>query len=159
MQLSKYIQYSIILLLRQMSNAQETAHNFGAIQIHNSDMIDFHLDLINTGTFDQNLGLAGFYHSKESLSILGALSPTFYDFETAMERDLNLEVPLMIDNLIYSNYGNIKSSRNNKNICTRVSENAPYEGAVNIVNNDGLAAVEEQRIFSNNPKKSYRVEF
>ena len=92
--------------------------------------------------------MIGFYHSEESLSISGAFSPTFYDFETAVERDLHLEVPIIIDNSLHFIYGDIKSPRNDKNVYTQISENAFCEGAVDIAKIDGQAAVEGQKIFS-----------
>ncbi len=127
---------------------QQAVHNFGNLQLHNQGLVGFHTGFVNDGSFDNNLGLIGFYHSEESLLISGAFSPTFYDLETAVEGDLYLEVPIIIDNSLNFIYGNIASVRNNKNVYTKISENAFYEGAVDIAKIDGQAAVEGQKIFS-----------
>ena len=138
----------ILLFLLGQSLIGQAVHNYGNLQLHNKGLVGFHTGFINDGSFDNNLGLIGFYHSEESLSISGSFSPTFYDFETAVEGDLYLEVPLIIDNSLNFIYGNITSARNNKNIYTKISENAFYEGAVDMAKIDGHAAVEGQKIFS-----------
>jgi gliding motility-associated-like protein len=138
----------ILLFLLGQSLIGQAVHNYGNLQLHNKGLVGFHTGFINDGSFDNNLGLIGFYHSEESLSISGSFSPTFYDFETAVERDLYLEVPIIIDNSLNFIYGNITSARNNKNIYTKISENAFYEGAVDMAKIDGHAAVEGQKIFS-----------
>ncbi len=35
---------------------QQSIHNFGNLQLHNSGLVGFHGDLINDGTFDSNSG-------------------------------------------------------------------------------------------------------
>jgi gliding motility-associated-like protein len=138
----------ILLFLLGQGLIGQAVHNFGNLQLHEKGLVGFHTGFINDGSFDDNLGLIGFYHGEESLSISGAFSPTFYDFETAVEGDLYLETPIYIDNSLNFIYGNIISERNSKNIYTQMSENAFYEGAVDISKIDGQAAVEGQKIFS-----------
>ena len=138
----------ILLFLLGQGLIGQAVHNFGNLQLHTKGLVGFHTDFINDGSFDKNLGLIGFYHGKDDLIISGSFSPTFYDFETAVERDLHLEVPIIIDNSLNFIYGNITSDRNNKNVYTKISENAFYEGAVDIAKINGQAAVEGQKIFS-----------
>ena len=138
----------ILLFLLSQGLLGQAVHNFGNLQLHDKGLVGFHTGFVNDGNFDDNLGLMGFYHSEESLLISGAFSPTFYDLETAVEGDLHLKVPIIIKNSLNFIYGNIKSERNNKNIYTKISDNAFYEGAVDQTKIDGRAAVEGQKIFS-----------
>ena len=140
--------FFILLFVLSQALMGQAVHNFGNLQLHTKGLVGFHTDFINDGSFDKNLGLIGFYHDKKDLIISGSLSPTFYDFETAVERDLYLEVPITIDNSLNFIYGNITSARNNKNIYTKISENAFYEGAMDFTKIDGQATVEGQKIFS-----------
>ena len=138
----------ILLFLLSQGLIGQAVHNFGNLQLHDQGLVGFHTGLINDGSFDNNLGLIGFYHNEENLMISGSSSPSFYDFETAVELDLHLEVPIIIDNSLNFIYGNITSARNNKNIYTKISENAFCEGAVDIAKINGHAAVEGQKMFS-----------
>jgi gliding motility-associated-like protein len=138
----------ILLFLLSKGLKGQAVHNFGNLQLHNKGLVGFHTGFINDGSFDDNLGLIGFYHSEESLLISGSSSPTFYDFETAVERDLHLEVPISINNSLNFIYGNITSARNNKNVYTKITENAFYDGAVDMAKINGQTTVEGQKIFS-----------
>ncbi len=140
--------FIVLFLLVQVILGQQAIHNFGNLQLHDKGLVGFHTGLVNDGSFDENLGLIGFYHDEESLLISGAFSPSFYDFETAVEGDLHLDVPINIDNSINFIYGNIKSTRYNKNVYVRMSENAFYEGEVDMAKIDGQAAVDGQKVFS-----------
>ena len=66
-----------ILLVSAVCSAQEAVHNYGTIQIHDAAMVGFHLDLINNGSFDQNLGLVGFYGDNTSIKVSYESSPNF----------------------------------------------------------------------------------
>ena len=140
--------FFILLFLLSQTLIGQAVHNFGNLQLHDKGLVGFHTGFINDGSFDENLGLIGFYHSDESLMISGAFSPTFHDFETAVEGDLHLEVPITINNSLNFIYGNIKSDRNNKNVYTRISENTICEGELDLAKIDGQAAILGQKIFS-----------
>lgn len=127
---------------------QQSIHNFGNLQLHNSGLVGFHGDLINDGTFDSNSGLTGFYSDDDSLFISGEFSPSFYDLELAVEGNLQLKTTIHIDNSLNFIYGNITSSADSKNIYTQFSENAFYDGALDFSKIDGQAAVDGQKIFS-----------
>jgi len=145
------IQIRIIILLSLVSPSlfgQEGVHNYGNLQLHTKGLVGFHTDFTNDGSFDRNLGLIGFYHDTESLLISGAFSPTFYNLELAVENNLYLELPINIDNSLGIIYGNIISPRANKNIYTKFSAKADYQGAANLTKIDGQVGVEGQKIFS-----------
>ena len=67
----------ILLFLLGQGLIGQAVHNFGNLQLHEKGLVGFHTGFINDGNFDDNLGLIGFYHGEESLSISGAFSPTF----------------------------------------------------------------------------------
>lgn len=127
---------------------QAGVHNFGNLQLHSKGLVGFHTDFTNDGSFDKNSGLVGFYQDKESLFISGAFSPTFYDLELAVEKNLYLDIPINIENSLGIIYGNIISSRSNKNIYTKFSAKADYVGIANHSKIDGQVGVEGQKVFS-----------
>ena len=94
------MQKGFIILLFVLSQALmgQAIHNYGNLQLHNKGLLGFHTDFVNDSGFDKNLGLIGFYQQDRKLSISGAFSPSFYDFEVAVENDLYLDVSINIDN-------------------------------------------------------------
>ena len=72
--------------------AQTALKNYGTMQIHEGGEIGFHTNLINDGTLNQNLGLAGFYNTVQSLSISGTNIPRFHNFEVAVDDHLLLNI-------------------------------------------------------------------
>ena len=138
----------ILILLLVQGLLGQAVHNYGNLQLHSKGLVGFHTDFINDSGFDENLGLVGFYHDESNLMISGTSSPAFFDLEIAVENDLYIEEPITINNSLNFIYGNITSVRNNKNIYTKISENAFYEGAVDMAKINGHAAVEGQKIFS-----------
>ena len=93
----KHIKSIIVICgILNFANAQEAFHNYGNIQIHNTATVGFHLNLINDGTFDQNMGLVGFYKDFGRLTVSGAFTPVFYDAEVAVDNGLVLETSLSV---------------------------------------------------------------
>jgi gliding motility-associated-like protein len=78
-------------------NAQTALFNSGNLRIHDQGQIGFHTDLINNGSFDENLGLAGFYGSG-LLDVRGAFMPVLFDVEIANSAGVNLSIPLSATN-------------------------------------------------------------
>lgn len=139
---------SILFLISQYVIGQQAIHNFGNLQLHKSGSMGFHSDFINDASFDNNLGLVGFYHNENNLLISGTSSPTFHDFEMAIEKDLYIDISIGIDNSLNFIYGNIISSRNKRNVYLKLTENAIYDGEMNLSKIDGHVAVEGQKKFS-----------
>ncbi|MEN8790027.1 MAG: gliding motility-associated C-terminal domain-containing protein [Flavobacteriaceae bacterium] len=119
----------------------------GNLKLHQKGSLGFHTDLINDGSFDRNLGLIGFYKADDGLLISGAFSPTFHNFEVAVEDHLYLEVPVYIENSLHFIYGSIISKRNNKSIYTKFKEQSNYQGESQLTKIDGYVAVEGQKDF------------
>lgn len=137
----------IALFFCQPSVSQSVVRNVGNLKLHQKGSLGFHTDLINDGSFDRNLGLIGFYKADDGLLISGAFSPTFHNFEVAVEDHLYLEVPVYIENSLHFIYGSIISKRNNKSIYTKFKEQSNYQGESQLTKIDGYVAVEGQKDF------------
>ena len=74
--------FYIVFLVGFCANAQTALYNSGNLQIHQDGQLGLHIDLINDGILDDNLGLAGFYGDLP-LTVSGAFAPTFFDLEIA----------------------------------------------------------------------------
>ncbi len=137
----------MLLFLNQLVSGQGVFHNYGNLQIHQKGSLGFHSDLINDGMFDKNLGFAGFYQ-EDQLLISGAFSPVFYDFETAVENDLFINVSINISNSLNFIYGNIKSTRNNKNVYVQLLKKTITNGLSDHSKVNGYASIDGQKEFS-----------
>ena len=78
-------------------SGQDAVHNYGAIQIHDTGLVGFHMDVINDGAFNQNLGLVGFYNDN-TLTLSGTSNPVLYDTEIAVDNGFYIENTLGILN-------------------------------------------------------------
>jgi len=128
MHIIKNIIVSCIFLAGSLANAQESFHNYGTIQIHESAMVGFHMDIINDGTFDENKGLVGFYNEDNPLTISGAFAPIFYDTEVAITDGLYLETSMGVNNNLNFVDGNIYTPKNRSDIAVRFFDQAFYVG-------------------------------
>lgn len=85
--------FTSILLISLSASAQTALYNTGNLRIHDQGQLGFHTNLINNGSFDENLGLAGFYGTNP-LQVSGAFMPVLYDVEIANSTGVNLSIPL-----------------------------------------------------------------
>lgn len=122
-------------------NGQEAFHNFGNIQIHEQGTIGFHLDVINDGTFNENLGLAGFYNFDGRLTVSGTEKPVFYDLEIDVDDDLYLEVAVGSTNFQEFINGRVITPRDQILISLDYDNDTPYLGANDDRYVDGYSAV------------------
>ncbi|WP_299434687.1 gliding motility-associated C-terminal domain-containing protein [uncultured Maribacter sp.] len=132
---------SIFLLLQNIIVAQDAVHNFGAMQVHNGTSVGFHLDLVNDGVFNENLGLVGFYGYDKSITVSGTNTPVFYDSEILVDNNLYLETPIEILNNANLITGNIVTPRNNTDIHINFLNSAFYIGENMVSKVDGYAAI------------------
>ncbi|MGB5236988.1 MAG: gliding motility-associated C-terminal domain-containing protein [Flavobacteriaceae bacterium] len=137
----------ILLFVVQTSVSQSVVRNVGNLKLHQKGSLGFHTDLINDGSFDRNLGLIGFYKADDRLLISGAFSPTFHNFEVAVEDHLYLEVPVNIENSLHFIYGDIKSERSSKSIYSKFNHKSYYQGESDLTKIDGYVTVEGQKEF------------
>lgn len=135
--------YITLFFVFAFAKAQTAFYNFGNIQIHDQGEIGFHIDLINDGTFDNNLGLAGFYNTQNELFVSGSNQPIFFDMEVAVEDDLNLEVAVGVSNFLEFLNGRVITPRDQIDVNLDFTNNGIYLGASNdrhvdgYINNDG----------------------
>ncbi|GGX21636.1 gliding motility-associated C-terminal domain-containing protein [Aquimarina muelleri] len=120
--------FIFICFLSQITIAQQAFHNFGDIQIHNQGQIGFHTDLINDGTFDQNVGLTGFYNSIGNLTVSGKNRPIFYDMEIDVAEDLFLEIAVGVTNFQEFINGRVQTPRNRNKVSLDYINDSPYLG-------------------------------
>ncbi len=122
------ILYIFLFLTFAFAKAQSVFHNFGNVQIHDQGQIGFHIDLINDGDFDNNLGLAGFYNTQNELYVSGTNQPIFYDMEVAVDDDLFLEVAVGVSNFLEFLDGRVITPRNQLDIILDFTNNGMYLG-------------------------------
>lgn len=144
--MKKRILFLFIFICIRLSG-QDAVHNFGTIQIHDDAMVGFHLDLINDGTFDQNMGLVGFYSDFGQLKVSGSLSPVFYDAEVIVENGLVLETTIGVNNNGNLITGDILTPRNQSTVYSNFFDNSFYTGESSVSKVDGYAALTNKDYF------------
>ncbi len=144
----KYILCPILLLTTLVGKAQDAFHNYGNLQIHNTAKVGFHLDLINNGTFDQNLGLVGFYGENTSIKVSGAFSPVFYDTEIVVDKGLFLDTAIGVINNGNLVSGDVITPRNYTSVFPNFINDAFYVGENDVSMVDGYAAMTNKRVFT-----------
>lgn len=137
----------LVLLWCKLLYCQQSIHNYGNLKLHSKGSLGFHSDLINDGIFDENRGLIGFYNKHYPLSISGAISPSFYDFEIGVEENLYLETGIQVQNSVQFIYGNIVTNRQQKNVALTFTRQALYEGLEDYSKVAGYVAVSAQKRF------------
>ncbi|TPN83057.1 gliding motility-associated C-terminal domain-containing protein [Aquimarina algicola] len=131
----------IICLISKIMIAQQAFHNFGDIQIHDQGKIGFHIDVINDGDFDQNLGFAGFYNPDGDLTVTGDNRPVFHDMEIDVSDDLFLEVAVGVNNFQEFVNGRVQTPRDRRNVSLDYINDAPYLGENDDRYVDGYASI------------------
>ena len=144
----KYITTIFILAVTLLGHSQDAVHNYGNMQVHESAMVGFHMDVINDGTFDENLGLVGFYNEERTLSISGAFSPVFYDTEVSIEDGLYLDIPVEIKNNFNFINGNLYTPKDRSSAYLKFSENSFFVGEGNRTKVDGYVSAENKENFT-----------
>ena len=143
----KHILYSIVLLISMLGNSQVALHNYGTIQVHETAMVGFHLDLINDGSFDQNMGLVGFYSDLGQLKVSGAFTPVFYDAEVAVEGGLLLETSVGVNNNANLITGDIITSRSQASVYSNFMDYSFYTGESSVSKINGYGAMTNKQSF------------
>jgi len=130
----------LALLIFQIGFAQSALHNFGNIQIHDQGQMGFHIDLENDGTFNQNLGLAGFYNSVNPLTISGSEIPRFFDMDVAVIDHLFLEINTEVINGVSYIVGDVITPRIDPSISLDYLSDAFYVAEDDLRLTDGYAS-------------------
>ncbi|SHJ65639.1 gliding motility-associated C-terminal domain-containing protein [Aquimarina spongiae] len=139
--MNKIIVIAIWFIAPITLSAQQAFHNFGDIQIHDQGQIGFHIDVINDGAFDNNLGLAGFYNADQSLTVSGDNRPVFHDMEIDVANDLNLEIAVGVTNFQEFIAGRVITPRDRRGVSLDFINDAPYLGANDDRYVDGYATI------------------
>ncbi len=128
--------------------SQQAFHNFGNVQIHDQGQVGFHLDLINDGTFDQNVGFTGFYNPNGILTVSGNNRPIFHDVEINVSDDLFLEVAMGVSNFQEFVAGYVQTPRATPLVSLDYLNDAPYLGENDDRFVDGYASMTGQLDFT-----------
>jgi gliding motility-associated-like protein len=143
----KHLVICIVGLLTAPVLSQVGVYHYGGMQLHDYASVGFHSDLVNHGTFDQNLGTAGFYSDYEQLSVTGSLSPVFHDLEIAVEQGLLLEVPIGVNNNSNLIVGDIITTRTAAAVYSNFLDYSFYTGESSISKVNGYAAITNKESF------------
>ncbi len=135
------VTYLAVCFLINTTFAQEAFHNFGNVQIHDQGKVGFHMDVINDGTFDQNLGFTGFYNTQNNITVSGSNRPVFYDVEIDVIDDLFLEVSLGVANFQEFVNGRVQTPRDQVDVSLDYINDAPYSGESDSRYVDGYASM------------------
>ncbi|MFV0564245.1 MAG: gliding motility-associated C-terminal domain-containing protein [Flavobacteriaceae bacterium] len=137
----KQVAFVILNLVFFTSVAQTALHNYGNLQIHDNGQVGFHTNLINSGMFNQNLGLAGFYHQTEPLSVSGTQIPRFFNMETAVNNHLHLQINTEIASELSYIVGDIVTPRENPDISLDFLGTSYHTLVNNLRDTDGYASI------------------
>ncbi|MGB5387832.1 MAG: gliding motility-associated C-terminal domain-containing protein, partial [Eudoraea sp.] len=129
------------------AQAQTALYNSGNIRIHQDGQLGFHTNLINNASFDENLGLAGFY-GNSLISVSGAFAPVFFDTEIANDSGVQLNTSLNVINNTNFVVGDFSTPRNSVDIYYNFMQDAFYVGSGDGSKIDGYATITEQQSFT-----------
>ena len=138
----------IIFLLSLICYGQEAVHNYGTIQIHDTGLVGFHMDVINDGAFNRNMGLVGFYGENKSITLSGNSNPVFYDTEVAVDENLFVNNTMGVLNNLNLISGDIITSRSNSDVNINFLNESFYTGEGNATKIDGYAAISNKDAFT-----------
>ncbi len=137
----------IIGLLAITGFSQETVQHYGDVQLHDYASVGFHGNLVNEGSFDQNLGTVGFYSDRGQLTVSGSYQPVFYDIEVAAEGGLVLEIPMGVNNNVNLISGDIITPRTAAVVYSNFFDYSFYTGESSRSKVNGYAAMTNKETF------------
>lgn len=129
-------------------NAQDAMHNYGQISIIGEANVGIHLNLINDGPLEQNMGLLGFYSNEDKLMVSGTISPSLYDAEFQVDQGLELQNEIYVNNNANIISGNIYTQRTNLAVRLNFMNDAFYTGDNDGNKVDGYAAMTNKEFFT-----------
>ena len=136
-----------IILFALVARAQDGIANYGAMQLHGDGVAGFHADFDNSGPFESQQGLVGFYSETGSLAIRGTEAPLLYDVEFSTLKGIWLETPLQIANNGNLIQGDVRTSRKEDTNYPLFSFDSFYTGESSVSKVDGYAAMEHKQDF------------
>lgn len=136
----------LLMLLGPLCFAQEPLHNMGQLKVHEQGSMGFHHDLINNGSFDENLGLVGFFN-ENGILISGAMRPIFQDMEVLVEEGLLLEVGIGVVHHLNFVDGSLSTPRGQSDVAVDFIGDSFYSGESNETKINGYAAMTDKPRF------------
>ncbi|ALM06457.1 hypothetical protein SB49_00500 [Sediminicola sp. YIK13] len=143
----KKIFFISLLFLSLATQAQTALYNSGNIRIHEGGELGFHTNLINDASFDQNVGLAGFYGTSP-ISVSGAFMPIFYDIEFFNDNGVFLNTSMALTNDANFVSGDVVTPRNLEDIYLNFIQSGDYFSVSDVTKIDGYAAITDKQFFS-----------
>lgn len=137
----------LTILVSVYCRSQDAVHNYGNIQIHDSGLVGFHMDVINDGVFNRNLGLVGFYGENKSINLSGTSNPVFYDTEIAVDDNFYVDNTMGVSNNMNFISGDVITSRVNSDVNVNFQGESFYTGDNNETKIDGYAAISQKDNF------------
>ncbi|MCL6268324.1 gliding motility-associated C-terminal domain-containing protein [Flagellimonas myxillae] len=134
------------LFLGLSIKAQNGLYNSGNIQMHPDSQIGFHANFINDSSFDQTVGLAGFYGTN-SLEVLGSIPPTFWDAEFMVTNNILLQNPINVQNNTNFVEGNVDTPLDNQAVYLNFMQDGFYSGDRDVAKITGFAAINNRNFF------------
>lgn len=128
-------------------SAQDAVHNYGTMQVHTSGSVGFHMDVINDGAFNQNLGLVGFYNNN-TLTLSGTSNPVLYNAEIAVDNGFYIENTLGILNNANLVSGTIFTPRSSYSTNLSFITDSFYNGENNSNMVDGYTSILGKETFT-----------
>jgi len=135
------------LALSSFSWGQNAVHDFGNLQFHATASVGFHIDLIDDGVFENNLGLAGFY-SPNRLIVSGSSNPIFNDVEIVTDNGLLLETWIGVTSNANFIIGDVITTKNDSNNYLNFIDNSFYTGTGNLAHINGYAGATNKEIIT-----------
>ncbi|WP_405411024.1 gliding motility-associated C-terminal domain-containing protein [Maribacter sp. Asnod1-A12] len=124
----------------------QNIRNFGDLKIHQSGKLGFFSSLVNDGTFNNTIGLAGFYGDVQN-SISGSIQPNFYDLEINNDEGIFLQRTIEVSNNTNFVFGNIITEKYNNNSYLYFSATSFYNGESDFSKVDGFVAISDVQSF------------
>ncbi|AWX45361.1 hypothetical protein HME9304_02374 [Flagellimonas maritima] len=137
----------LMFMIFNLMSGQDAFHNFGNLQFHGNTSVGFHIDLIDDGVFDENLGLTGFY-SENQLNISGTSNPVFNDIEIVTENGLYLNTWVGIKNNANFIIGNVLTDKSSSGSYLNFIDDAFFTGTGELTHVNGYAGATNKELIT-----------
>ncbi|WP_036151464.1 gliding motility-associated C-terminal domain-containing protein [Maribacter forsetii] len=145
--MNKQFIFIIILSITYVPTIQaQNIRNFGDLKIHESGKLGFFSSLVNDGTFNNTVGLAGFYGDVQN-SISGSIQPNFYDLEINNDKGIFLQRTIEVSNNTNLIFGNFITEKYSHNSYLNFRATSFYNGESDFSKVDGFAAISDVQSF------------
>lgn len=148
MRLQAFISIIVLSAWGTASRAQQGITNHGSLQLHGDGAAGIHANFHNSGSFENEEGLVGFYNDAGSLVISGTQTPVFYDVEFSAVKGIWLENPLRVENNANLIHGDIRTTRDGTAGDPQFDISSFYTGENQVSKVDGYASLLNKQEFT-----------